>query len=86
MLLTQHCDPYKLKNLLKAFCLIKTKVMNTDKSTQECHGGLYNNRHKQPDYLSGKIIDGLNGKLFNTHNLTAHPFQSSSKETDFNRE
>lgn len=60
--------------------------MNTDKSAQECNGGLYNNPHKQPDYLSGKIIDGLNGKLFNTDNLTGHPFQGSSKETDFNRE
>lgn len=59
--------------------------MNTDKSAQECSSCLYNNPHKQPDYLSGKIIEGLNGKLFNTDSLTGHLFQSSSKEIDFNR-
>ena len=60
--------------------------MNTDKSAQECNGGLYSNPHKQPDYLSGKIIDGLNGKLFNTDNLMGHAFKGCSKETDINRE
>lgn len=60
--------------------------MNTDKSAQECNGGPYNNPHKQPDYLSGKIIDGLNGKLFKTDNLTGYPYKGSTEEKDFDRE
>ena len=40
--------------------------MDTGKSISESNGCLNNNPHKAPDYLSGKIIDGLNGKLFNT--------------------
>lgn len=40
--------------------------MDTRKSISECTGSLNNNPHKALDYLSGKIIDGLNGKLFNT--------------------
>jgi len=38
--------------------------MHTGKSISESNGGFYNNHGKEPDYLSGKVIDGLNGKLF----------------------
>lgn len=40
--------------------------MDTGKSISESNGSFSDNAHKAPDYLSGKIIDGLNGKLFNT--------------------
>lgn len=40
--------------------------MDTGKSINESNGSLNKNPQKALDYLSGKIIDGLNGKLFNT--------------------
>lgn len=39
--------------------------MDTSKSISENNTGFYENRSNEPNYLSGKIIDGLNGKLFN---------------------
>ncbi len=40
--------------------------MDTDKSISANNAGFNDAPHKEPDYLSGKVIDGLNGKLFNT--------------------
>lgn len=39
--------------------------MDTSKSISENNTGFYGNQRNEPNYLSGKVIDGLNGKLFN---------------------
>lgn len=39
--------------------------MDIGKSISESTNGTYGNQSNEPDYLSGKISDGLNGKFFN---------------------
>ena len=39
--------------------------MDTSKSISENNTSFYGNQSNEPNYLSGKVIDGLNGKFFN---------------------
>lgn len=60
--------------------------MDTDKSISESNGTFYNNQGKDPNYLSGKIIDGLNGKLFARGKMSYESATDKIQESDFDRE
>ncbi|MEG1026416.1 MAG: hypothetical protein RSF34_18225 [Flavobacterium sp.] len=60
--------------------------MDTSKSINETNGGFYNNQGKEPDYLSGKVIDGLNGKLFTKDKISYESATDKNQESDFDRE
>jgi len=57
--------------------------MDTGKSISENSADFNDTPHKEPDYLSGKVIDGLNGKLFNTGKGN-YESTYKSREHDFN--
>mgnify|MGYP003575199060 CR=1 FL=1 len=58
--------------------------MDTGKSISESNGGFYEKQSNEPNYLSGKIIDGLNGKLFNK--AVYNSDHSKNHETDLGSE
>lgn len=60
--------------------------MDTGKSISESNGGFYNNQGKEPNYLSGKVIDGLNGKLFTKSKISYESAADKNLESDFDRE
>ncbi|MEG1229577.1 MAG: hypothetical protein RSD71_12850 [Flavobacterium sp.] len=60
--------------------------MDTGKSISESNGSFYNNQGKKPNYLSGKVIDGLNGKLFTKDKISYESATDKNQESDFDRE
>jgi len=57
--------------------------MDTRKSISENNVGFNDAPRTEPDYLSGKVIDGLNGKLFNTGKGSSESTYKG-QEHDFN--
>lgn len=56
----------------------------SNKSISERNGAFYHNSHQQPNYLSGKVIDGLNGKLFGRENDVYGSTDNEDHENDLN--
>ncbi|WCM42355.1 hypothetical protein MG290_01405 [Flavobacterium sp. CBA20B-1] len=58
--------------------------MDTDKLNCSNSENLNNKLEKQPNYLSGKIIDGLNGKLFKRDKVVYKADADRDNELDYN--
>ncbi|UUV20883.1 hypothetical protein [Paenimyroides aestuarii] len=58
--------------------------MDTDKLNCNDSEILSNKFDKEPNYLSGKIIDGLNGKLFRRDKVAYKPDADKDNELDYN--